>query len=128
MFIVVQHQISDPKKFWEEAQAAISNLPAEMKIHSTLPNSDGTKAVCLWEANDINSVKDAIESSVGNFSKNEYFSVETKKCNGLASINYSGIDKVFASREEAVIDFKCFFSLSGLNYLYQSFYEFIYLF
>jgi len=83
MFIVVQHQISNPKKFWEEAQAATAKLPAELKIHSTLPNSDGTKAVCIWEAGEINAVRDAIENSVGQFSSNEYFAVEEKNAMGL---------------------------------------------
>jgi len=83
MFIVVQHQISNPKKFWEEALAATANLPAEMKVHSTFPNSDGTKAVCIWEAGEINAVRDAIENSVGQFSSNEYFAVEEKNAMGL---------------------------------------------
>jgi hypothetical protein len=83
MFIVVQHQISNPKKFWEEAHLAVAKLPAGVKIHSTLPNTDGTKAVCIWEAGEINAVKDAVESSVGQFSKNEYFSVEEKNAMGL---------------------------------------------
>lgn len=83
MFIVVQHQISNPKKFWEAAQEATGKLPAELKLHSTLPNSDGTKAVCLWESGELNAVKNAVEGSVGQFSKNEYFSVEAKNAFGL---------------------------------------------
>ena len=91
MFIVVQHQISNPERFWEEAQLAVANLPAGMKVHSTLPNSDGTKAVCIWEAGEMNGVKDAIESSVGQFSKNEYFSVDFaynySSCAAMGSIS-----------------------------------------
>ena len=81
MFIVVEHSISDPKKFWETAKAI--KLPADLKIHSTLPNSDGTKAVCLWEGKEVKNVKNAVEGAVGKFSKNEYFSVETKNAMGL---------------------------------------------
>jgi len=83
MFIVVQHQISNPKKFWETVKSATTKLPAGVKIHSTLPNADGTKAVCLWEAGELNAVKNAVEGSVGQFSKNEYFSVEAKNAMGL---------------------------------------------
>jgi hypothetical protein len=81
MYIVVEHQISNPQKFWEIAKAI--KLPTGLKIHSTLPNSDGTKAVCLWEGKEINDVKKAVEGAVGQFSKNEYFSVETKNAMGL---------------------------------------------
>jgi len=83
MFIVVQHQISKPEKFWETVKASAGKLPAELKLHSTLPNSDGTKAVCVWEANELNSVKNAVEGLVGQFSRNEYFSVEAKNAFGL---------------------------------------------
>ena len=81
MFVVVEHSISNPKNFWEIAQAI--KLPADLKIHSTLPNSDGTKAVCLWEGKEVKDVKNAVEGAVGKFSKNEYFSVETKNAMGL---------------------------------------------
>lgn len=83
MFIVIQHQITNPEKFWTIAQEATSKLPAGLKLHSSLPNSDGTKAVCIWEANELNAVKEVVESSVGQFSKNEYFSVEAKNAMGL---------------------------------------------
>lgn len=81
MFIVAQHQISNPAKFWETVKAA--KMPEGVKIVSTLPNSDGTRAVCLWEANDLSAVKNIVESAVGQFSKNEYFSVEAKNAMGL---------------------------------------------
>jgi len=83
MFIVIQHQISNPEKFWGIAQEATSKLPAGLKLHYTLPNADGTKAVCVWEANELNAVKELVDGSVGQFSKNEYFSVEEKNAMGL---------------------------------------------
>lgn len=83
MFIVIQHQISNPGKFWGIAMEATSKLPAGLKLHYTLPNAEGSKAVCVWEANDLISVKDLVEGSVGEFSKNEYFSVDAKNAMGL---------------------------------------------
>ena len=83
MYIVVEHQISNPKKFWEIAAAL--KLPNEIKLHSTFPNPGGTKAVCLWEGKEIQDIKKIVEDGVGQFSKNEYFSVETKNAVGLPS-------------------------------------------
>jgi hypothetical protein len=83
MFIVIQHQISNPEKFWGTAQEATSNLPAGLKLHSSFPNADGSKAVCVWEGNELNTVKELVEGSVGQFSKNEYFAVEAKNAMGL---------------------------------------------
>jgi hypothetical protein len=47
MYVIVQHEISNPKTFWETAQTATANLPSHLKVHQTLPNHEGTKAVCL---------------------------------------------------------------------------------
>ena len=38
MFVIVQHEISNPKKFWETAQASGSALPTHVKIHLRLRN------------------------------------------------------------------------------------------
>jgi hypothetical protein len=81
MFIVVQHQISNPQKFWETVSSA--QMPSEVKLHSTLPNPEGTKAVCLWEAGGISEVQNIVEGAVGQFSRNEYFPVEAKNAFGL---------------------------------------------
>jgi hypothetical protein len=83
MFIVIQHQISNPEKFWGLAKEATSTLPGGLKLHYTLPNADGSKAVCVWEANELNTVKELVDGLVGQFSKNEYFAVEAKNAMGL---------------------------------------------
>jgi hypothetical protein len=83
MYIVVKHNISNPAKFWETAPAAMPTLPNGVKLHSTLPNHEGSNAVCLWEANSIDAVKEAIEPLLGQMSKNEYFEVDAKKAIGL---------------------------------------------
>jgi hypothetical protein len=83
MFVIVQHEISNPKTFWETAQASASALPSHVRIHQTLPNHEGTKAVCLWEATGVEEVKGLVEGSVGKVSKNTYFAVETANAMGL---------------------------------------------
>ena len=83
MYIVVLHKISDPKKFWETAQASIPNLPAGIKVHCVLPNADGSKSVCLWEADSLDTVKNLIEDSVGDVSKNRYYEVNAESAIGL---------------------------------------------
>ena len=83
MYIVVQHKISDPAKFWEIAQAATPNLPEGFKLHSAFPNADGSKAVCLWEAATLDTLKNFMEPKVGGISTNQYFEVEVKNAIGL---------------------------------------------
>ena len=83
MYIVVQHKISDPAKFWEIAQAATPNLPQGLKLHSAFPNADGSKAACLWEAATLDMLKNFMEPKVGRISTNQYFEVAVKNAIGL---------------------------------------------
>jgi hypothetical protein len=85
MYIVVEHEISDPKTFWETAQAERANLPSNLKLHQVFPNKDGTNAVCLWEAANVDDVKNYIERGYGAVSNNSYFAVEAEKAVGLPS-------------------------------------------
>jgi hypothetical protein len=62
-----------------------------MKVHQTLPNHEGTKAVCLWEAPGVDEVKKIIEGAVGNVSRNTYFAVETANAMGLPTAIKAGV-------------------------------------
>ncbi len=78
MFVLVQHTISDPAKFWNTADPR-ANLPPKIKLHHTFPTPDGTRAACIWEAESTNAVRDYIEPLFGQVSRNEYFTVENKE-------------------------------------------------
>ncbi len=82
MFVIIQHSISSPAKFWEIVKG-VTSTPAGMTPHSTLPSSDGKKAVCLWQAPSVASVKSFVEPAVGTLSSNEYFEVNEKDASGL---------------------------------------------
>ena len=91
MYIIVEHEISNPKTFWETAKTATAALPSHLKVHQTLPNREGTKAVCLWEAPGVDEVKELIEGAVGNVSRNTYFAVETANAMGLPTSIRAGV-------------------------------------
>ena len=57
MYILVQHTVSDPAKVWPRAQQALGNLPAHLKLHHSIPTPDGRKAVCIWEAASIETLR-----------------------------------------------------------------------
>ena len=93
MYIIVEHEISNPKTFWDTAQTATAGLPSHLKVHQTLPNMEGTKAVCLWEAPSVDEVKGLIEGAVGKVSRNTYFTVEAEKAMGLPTSIKAGVTK-----------------------------------
>ena len=82
MFVVAKHEISDAAKFWATADA-MAGMPEGVKLHQVLPDGKGSTAVCLWEADSLNTVRDLVESAVGQVSRNEYFEVNPQRAMGL---------------------------------------------
>jgi hypothetical protein len=73
-YIVAIHDISDPDRFWNAADP--STIPPEVALHATYPRDDGSRAVCLWEADSVETVRNLIESTVGDASQNEFFEAD----------------------------------------------------
>ncbi len=78
MYIVVQHTISNPTDFWSGAEQLMPKVPATAKLHHSFPTKDGTRAVCLWEAESVDSLRTFLEPEISRVSKNDYFQVENK--------------------------------------------------
>jgi hypothetical protein len=76
MYVLVQHTISDPAAFWNAADPR--TLSPEVKLHHTFPTPDGTRAVCIWEVQSVDAVRNLLEPLVGRVSRNEYFPVENR--------------------------------------------------
>jgi len=77
MYIVVQHTISEPATFWNSADP--TNLSPDLKLHHTFPAPDGTRAVCIWEAESVETLRTFLEPLIGGVSRNEYFAVENRE-------------------------------------------------
>jgi len=77
MYVLVQHSISDPAIFWNTADPA--NNPPNVKLHHSFPTPDGTRAVCIWEAESIDAVRNFLDPLFGKVTRNEYFTVENKE-------------------------------------------------
>lgn len=76
MYVLVQHMISRPADFWGPADRV--GFPIGLQLHHTFANEDGTRAVCLWEGDSVESVRRFLERTVGHVSKNEYFQVANR--------------------------------------------------
>ena len=81
MHVVAIHSIRDAEKFWGAAEQA--ELPDGVALHATYPNEDGSKAVCLWEADSVDTVRELVDDAVGEVSTNEFFEVNEQNADGL---------------------------------------------
>ena len=73
-YIVAIHDISDPDRFWGAADP--SAIPPGIALHSSYPRQDGARAVCLWEAESADRVRELLDSVAGDASRNEFFEVD----------------------------------------------------
>jgi hypothetical protein len=83
MFVVVQHDIMNADTFFGAAESVVSSAPEGLKTVQFFPSNDQKKAVCLWEAPSVDSVKDYLEAKIGSSSKNTYYAVNSKMAMGL---------------------------------------------
>jgi hypothetical protein len=86
MYVVAIHAIDDPKTFWDTAQGTLAELPEGTTVHSTIPNEDGSRAVCLWQSGSVDTVRGLVEGAVGHVSTNEYFEVNDQNAVGLPNV------------------------------------------
>jgi hypothetical protein len=79
MYVIAIHSISDPESFW----GGELDLPDGVALLSALPNGDGSRGVCVWEADSASTVEQIVEGAAGEISDNEYFEVNADNAQGL---------------------------------------------
>jgi hypothetical protein len=84
MQVVVQHRITDPERFFSgDPQEISEGGPSGVKGRQFFPSQDRSAAVCLWEGDSIDDVRDYVDSVTGDSSQNAYFEVNTEYAMGL---------------------------------------------
>jgi hypothetical protein len=83
MYILVQHTISDPSTVWSRAQQNLPSMPGHLTLHHSMPTPEGTHAICIWEAESIDTLKAYLDPMLGPGARNEYFEVVNKEGVGL---------------------------------------------
>ena len=81
MYAIAIHTVSDPEKFWAAAQEL--ELPEGLTLHTTAGSQDGMKAVCVWEADSVDSIRNVVDPASEGASTNEYFEVNEQYSMGL---------------------------------------------
>ena len=82
MYILVNHQISDPQVYWGILQANPA-IPEGIKVVTLMAGTDPSSAACLWSAPDVDSLKALVEGTLGHVSNNIYMPVNEKNSFGL---------------------------------------------
>lgn len=76
MYVIVQHRITDPGKFFSvDARDVLGNAPADVQGRGFYPSHDKTAAICLFEATSVAAVRDYIDPVTDGACENTYFQV-----------------------------------------------------
>ena len=91
MYVVVQHRITDPEQFFSgDPEEVTANAPAGVQGRQFFPAQDRSVAVCLWEGDSIDAVRDYVDSVTGDASENTYFEVNAEYAMGLPEAAAAG--------------------------------------
>jgi hypothetical protein len=77
MHVVVQHRITDPEKFFSaDAEEVATGGPSGVRGRQFIVSQDKSAAVCLWEADSVDSLRNYMDGLTGDSSENTYFEVD----------------------------------------------------
>ena len=83
MYVIAKHQIKDTEAFVAVARTAAEGAPPDVHGRQFCPSRDGADAVCLWEADSLESVREYLDSLIGKTSDNAYFEIDTRRAIGM---------------------------------------------
>jgi len=88
MFIVVNHTITDPETAFARGENLLSGngAPAGVRVREFYPSTDKANVFCLWEGSSVEEVRDYVDRTLGDASRNEYFEVDAQIARGLPEL------------------------------------------
>jgi hypothetical protein len=79
MYVMTIHSISDPDAFWSRPL----DLPEGTEQPIAWPSADGTRGVCVFKSDSVDTVRDLVEGATGTISRNEYYAINDGNAQGL---------------------------------------------
>jgi hypothetical protein len=91
MFIVVHHTITDPETAFARGQHLLdgTDAPARVRVREFYPARDQADVFCLWEGSSLDEVRDYVDATMGDSSRQEYFEVDAQIARGLPELAVS---------------------------------------
>ncbi len=80
MYVCAIHAVSDPDAFW----SGQLDLPKGTELSLVVPSSDGTRGVCIFKSDSVDTVRNLVDGAAGAISSNEYYAINDRNAQGLA--------------------------------------------
>ena len=79
MIVVAIHEVSNPEAFW----SGQLDLPAGTELRVAAPSSDGTRGVCVFASDSLDTVRTVVDGATSAISKNEFYALNEGGAYGL---------------------------------------------
>jgi hypothetical protein len=79
MYVAAIHEISNPEAFW----GGQLDLPEGTALQVAVPSADGTRGVCLFTSDSVDTVRNIVDGATAPISKNEFYAVNDANALGL---------------------------------------------
>jgi hypothetical protein len=79
MYVIAIHQVSNPEAFW----GAQLDLPQGTELPFVAPSADGTRGVCVFKSDSVETVRDLVDGATSAVSSNEFHAINESGAQGL---------------------------------------------
>jgi hypothetical protein len=79
MYVCAIHSISDPDAFW----GGQLHLPKGTELPVVVPSSDGSRGVCIFKSDSVDTVRNLVDGATGAVASNEYYAINEGNTQGL---------------------------------------------
>ena len=88
MFIVVHHTIVEPDTAFARGQNFLegTGAPPGVRVREFYPSRDKADVFCLWDADSLETLREYVETTLGDSSRNAYFEVDAEIARGLPEV------------------------------------------
>jgi hypothetical protein len=88
MFIVVHHTITDPETAFARGENLLAGngAPPGVRVREFYPSRDRADVFCLWEGSSVEEVREYVDTTLGDASRNAYFEVDAQIARGLPEL------------------------------------------
>ena len=79
MYVISIHSVSNPDAFW----GGQLDLPEGTELPFVAPSADGTRGVCVFKSDSVDTVRNLVEGAAGEISSNEFHAINEGNAHGL---------------------------------------------
>jgi hypothetical protein len=79
MHVISIHSVSDPGAFW----SGQLDLPEGTELSLAMPSADGTRGVCVFKSDSVDTVRSLVDGATGAISNNEFHAIDEAGAHGL---------------------------------------------